>query len=772
MAEQAGTTRKRAWAAAAAALLLAFATTGRPYGEVLFTGLDDSCYSILARSGTPGLVGPVRDVAFEQVPEAVRPDVLYRPAAARKTRDLAHQLAEEPQGAGGTGGERPVLVAKPFFPPFLPLQRALFPRLPLALALAVFAVVALGPGRDACAPLRGRAARALLAACGAVGAATLTPWHTPHYLAGPFAEGPATLFAALAMALSFAPRSGALRGGAVGFLLGLSATFHPTLAAYAVPVAAFSVLRSGRPRHVLALAAGAAAGLAPLVWSTLCVTAPYGNFLSPRVLAEMIRGSRDIAALASALVVAVPGGLALAALSLSPRARAFFDRDGARTAVAAASALAAAGAAAAVFAIPAARAGFSRAAAPLAFAAPFLLAALALAFAKRRGASCALLAFCAWAAVPFFVVQGQEVHVGLWSLRRTLPPAVLCSVAAACAALERASPRDGARRAALFAALGRAAAALAAVCGCASLAATPARLAFVPPRGDAAFREAVAARIGAVAAREGAGPLLLFDSFRHGAPFAAERGRRAFCLADAVSRRADPSRVAGWLLAEARAGRPAYVVSSQARGAPVAEDGFSLVPEGEPVRGVLTRVGGRGWDRAAVSGREVAAAFLRVVPDGPESPRRFALDFSAYDAFPFGLRGGWAAPRPGKPGRWASDGAAFCAPVPPPGGAVEIRVRAAWTPPPELGDAPQTLRLVPPFPCDGAPEAELAPGRGGASLRFVARRRSDDDAPRGASGAWTLRAARAFDAEGFPPRLAAQVFRIESGVVPSVPGVP
>lgn len=770
MEKRVGTTWKRAWAAAGAALLVVLAMTGRPYGEVLFTGLDDSCYSILARSGLAGLVGPVRDVAFEQVPEAVRPEVLYRPAAARKTRDLAHQLAEEPRGAGDAGGERSVIVAKPFFPPFLPLQRAFLPRLPLALALAVFAVVALGPGRAA--PLQGRVARAALAVCGAVGAATLTPWHSPHYLAGPFAEGPATLLAALAMALSFAPRSGALRGGAVGFLLGLSATFHPTLAAYAVPVAAFSVLRSGRPRHALALAAGAAAGLAPLVWSTLRVTAPYGNFLSPRVLAEMIRGSRDIAALASALGVAAPGGGALAALALSPRVRALFDRDGARTAVAATSALAAAGAAAAVFAIPAARAGFSRAGASLAFAAPFLLAALALALAKRRGAACALLAFCAWAAVPFFIVQGQEVHVGVWSLRRTLPPVVLCSIAVACAALEPASPRDGARRAAVFAALGRVVVALAAACGCASLAATPARLAFAPPRGDAAFREAVSARIGAIAAREGAEPALLFDAFRLGAPFAAERGRRAFCLADAVSRRADPSRVTGWLLGEARAGRPAYVISSQERGAPIAEEGFSLVPEGEPARGVLSRVEGKRWDCAGVSGRDVAAAFLRVVPDGPGSPRRFALDFSTYDALPFGLRGGWAAPRPGKPGRWASDGAAFCAPVPPPGGAVEVVIRAAWTPPPELGGAPQALRLVPPFPCDGEPEAELAPGRGGAALRFVARRRPDDDDPRGASGAWTLRAARSFDAEGFPPRLAAQVFRIETGVVPAFPGAP
>lgn len=747
---------KRKWPALAAAALGLLAATGRPYGEVLFTGLDDSCYSMLARAGRDGLLRPVRDAVFETVPEDVRPDLLYRPAAARKTRDLAHQLSDA--------------ASRPFFQPFLPIQRTFLPRLPLALALAVFAAVAFGPGRGS--RPASAAGRAALAACGAAGAATLTPWHSPHYLAGPFAEGPATLFAALAMALSFAPGGGAARGAASGFALGLSAAFHPTLAAYAVPVAAFSVMRSGRPRHAFALAAGAAAGLAPLVWSTTCVTAPYGNFLSPRELAEMVRGSRDIAALAAALGLAVPAALAFAAAALVPRARRFFGRGGVRTAVAAASALAVAGAAAAVAALPAASAGFARTAPSLAWSVPFFAAALALALAKRRGAACALVALCAWAAVPFFVVQGQEVHVGTWSLRRSLPPVVLCSLAVACAALERASPRDGARFAAVAAALGRVVVALAAACGCVSAFATPARLAFVPPRGDAEFREAVSARAGAIAAREGAEPLLLFDSFRFGAPFASEPGRAAFCLSDAVTRRAFPARVAGWLAAEARAGRPAYVVASLARDLPIAEDGFSLVPEGAPVRGVLSRADGKGWDRVCVSGREVEAAFLRVAPDGPDAPRRFALDFSAYDALPFGLRGGWAMPRRGKPGRWACDGAAFCAPVPLPGGVVEIELEASWTPPPEAGGAAQVLRLVPPFPCDGPVEAALAPGRRGGTLRFAARRAPDDAGARGASGVWTLRAARTFDAKGFPRRLAAQVFRIESALRPELPDAP
>ena len=760
---------RRAWLPAAAAVvsLAVFAATGRPWGEVLFTGLDDSAQSILARAFKgEGAALAFRDDAFAAVPGDARADLLYRPGG-RLTRDLAHQV------------DPVTFEARPFFQPFLPLQRAFLPRLPFVLALAVIGAVAAGPGRVLLPRLTanggkssGRSfAEAATSALAVAAAAALTPWHSPVYLAGPFAEGPATLFAALAMALAFAPGGGAARGFGVGLPLGLAVSFHPTLSAFAVPIAAFSVMRSGRMRNAAGFAAGAVAGLAPMVWSTLCLTAPYGNFFSLPVLRRMIAESRDIAALAVALAVAVPVGVAFAAAALSPCVRRFFERPRVRVAVAAASAAAVAGAAAAVCAIPAAAAGFGRSAGALAWSAPFFVAATVAALAKRRGAACALLAACAWAAVPFFAVQGQEKFVGLWSLRRSLPPVVLCSVAAACAALEgeaAAPERAGVRWRA------GALVALAVLCAVLQTTLGRGRLAFVPPRGDSEFFGALLAKSGLEAPEGGGRPLLLFDSFRLGAPFAAGKTRgSAFCLADAVSRRSDPSAVARWLAGEARSGRPVYVAVSREIADPVLEEGFSLVPDGEAVRGVPTRTDGKSWGAAARVPRETTVAFLRVEPfsgGGAASarpPRRHALDFSSYDAFPFGLRGGWAPPRRGKPGRWAARGAGFVAPVPPPGGETEIEITAAWTPP-EPGARPQTLRLVPPFPAEGGLEATLAPGRRPSVLRFRVRRAADPagaPAPAGAdaaSGVWKIESGLAFDAPGFPPRLAAQVFRIES----------
>lgn len=744
---------RRAAVAAFVVAAVALASTGGPAGEVFFTGLDDSAQSILARTLRAGAPLVFHDLVFEEVPPEVRPGFLYRPAAARKTRDLARQT------------DPSTCAARPFFQPFLPLQRSFLPRLPGVLwgfALAAVALAAMLPpaGAFRC---RNAAVRIFFAGVLAVAWLFLTPWHSAHYLAGPYAEGPATLFSALAMALAFAPGGGAWRGAAVGLFLGLSVAFHPFLSAFAVPVAAFSVMRSGRPRHVAGLAAGAAAGLAPLVWSTLCVTAPYGNFLSPRTVAEMVRGSRDIAVLAAALAAAVPAAAVSAAAALNPRVRTFFAGNAARTAAAAVSAAVVAGAAVFLCVHPAASRGFAHDSGALVRGAPFFAAALALALAKRRGASCAFVAACAWASIPFFAVQGQEVHVGLWSLRRALAPVVLCSVALAGAAFESAAPEDPPRRAAAFASLGRAVAFLALLCGLSGAVSGRGFPEWTPANGGARLANDVLSRIADLDARNGADGVFLFDSFRYGAPFAAVYGLDAFCLSDAVSRDADPSRAAEWLGSLARGGKPAYAVVSREAAVPIPENGFTLVPEGAPVTGRLSRVEGKNWRDARTVSRDACFSFLRVVPDDdPEAPDGAVLDFSGYDAFPFGLRGGWDRPRRGKPGRWACDGAGFCAPVPPSGGTVAVEIDAAWTPPgPSAGKA-QTVRLVPPFETDGPAEAELAPGRKGSTLRFSVRRNVADSADRGSSGVWKISVSEKFDAPGYPPDLAILVFAVRT----------
>ena len=62
---------------------------------------------------------------------------------------------------------------------------------------------------------------------------------------------------------------------------------------------------------------------------------------------------------------------------------------------------------------------------------------------KSEAATCALVAGCALASLPLLVVQGQEVHVGIWSLRRSLPPFALLTLAAFFGALEPAPEESG-----------------------------------------------------------------------------------------------------------------------------------------------------------------------------------------------------------------------------------------------------------------------------------------------------------------------------------------
>ncbi|MBQ6102336.1 MAG: hypothetical protein IJL06_01555 [Kiritimatiellae bacterium] len=203
---------------------------GRPPGEVYFTGLDDSAQSMLARSLEAGAPLVYRDEAFASVPKQVRRALLYRPAAARKTRDLSHQLDPD------------TCEARPFFQPFLPWQRAHLPGLPFTFGFLAFFILAF-----ASLPASGHGRFGLFAFLQLVGLAFvaigLVPW-IPRFAFGPFAEGPATIFAAFALVLAAVAPGTAPWGAAEGLCLGLAATFHPTLALYAVPVALFAVLRS------------------------------------------------------------------------------------------------------------------------------------------------------------------------------------------------------------------------------------------------------------------------------------------------------------------------------------------------------------------------------------------------------------------------------------------------------------------------------------------------------------------------------------------------
>jgi len=717
----------------------------RPPGEVLFTGLDDSAQSMLARSIERGAPLVYRDAAFAAVPPEVRPSLLYRPGLPRKTRDLAHQL------------DPAKCMARPFFQPFLPWQRAHAPLLPLALGFAV--VLILSFYAIAGTYWRQLGIFALLQMIAIVAAAVfLVPW-VPRFGLGPFAEGPATILAAFALALAFVAGGSAAAGAAIGLCLGLAATFHPTLAMFAVPIALFAILRRGAWRHTLALVLGALAGLAPLVWSTLCVTAPYGNFLDPATLRAMIAGSPDIRALAVALAAALPVGLAGLALAHAPRLRAAMERRGARTAVAAACGAAVALAVAAALLNPAARRALSRDLDGIVCALPPLAAAVWMTLRSRRPATCALLAGCAFASLPFLVIQGQEVHVGIWSLRRSLPPFALLTLAAFFGALEPAPEESevtaGTRGLWWRRGQGRLRwTLLLLVCSVAAGVRTDLATLGGGEVGARELARTVESRMDAAP-----GALFLFDYFSQGAPFTSLPGRAAFGLNDGVAKSLGHAPVVKWLRDECEK-RPVYVVACSHVEAPILDDGIALVPEGDPVEGTVSRVDGKTFRTAQAVSRDLVFAFLRVRPATPGDTTMVLPGHS-----PFGLApDAWDEPRRGKEGRWACDGAAFYAPVPAPGEAVEVSLDASWWTRDGAAAPAQRIRLDPPFPGESS-EAVLEPSPDFRTAVLRVTRAAEDAEPRSATGLYRLHAAERYDEKGFPPALAARIRAIRGVLV-------
>ena len=717
-----------------------------PRDDVFFTGLDDSAQTALARSFWPGAPFVFHDDAFAAVPPEVRPDLLYRPGLPRKTRDLAHQL-------------NPVtLEARPFFQPFLPWQRAHLPGLPSLLVWATFLLVWI-VAKEGTNGVRFAGFDAFRFLAVAISFVLLQPWGA-RFATGPYAEGPATLFAAFALALAFVAGTDARPwvGAAIGLCLGLAVCFHPILAAWAVPIALFAVLRRGAWRHTLALALGALAGLAPLVWSTLFVTAPYGNFLSPATLRSMVAASPDIRALALALLAAVPLALAGLAFAHAPRLRAAAARPRVRTAVAAACGAAILLALAAAWLHPAARRALLADRDGVLFALPALAAAVALALAWRRPAACLLLAAGAFACLPYFVVQGQEVQVGAWSLRRSLTPLVLFFLAAFFAAFETTGrealdPVPFRRRPRW-----RAGVLLLGLLGSiAQLVLQP----FSPPDWD---DPAADRKVWEVEDNMTPDGLYLFDYLPFAAPFAGAHPERAiFGINEGVAKALDHGRVVGWLRDECEK-RPTYVVAGTREHAPtvhprrkllttVLEDRLAL--ENEKDKWVS---GGVKWP--------LDFLFLRARP-----PRRGDGTTIEFNHSPFGLATGWDALRPGKKGRWARQGATFWGPVPEPGGAVRFEILADWTPPKGADWPVQKVRLIPPW--TGEPlelEVKAEPSGLRPWLNGTIRRPADDSADLPPSALWRISTDRTYDPaafgiRGYPPDLVA-VFHLLRATVP------
>ncbi len=765
-AERRRSAGRRFFAVAAVALSVVFAATCPSCGTVCFTGLDDSAQCVLARAFRDGAPLRWKDFDFAAVPERARPHLLYRAAAHRLTRDLAWQISPDS------------FEARPFFQPFLPLQRAFLPGLPVLLALLSLALAWRAGG--------------FLCAIACVGAFLATPWPA-RFCFGPFAEGPAALFCATALALVFwAASSG--RGASdgelrrmpaffSGLLLGLGVTFHPTLAACAVPVAAFAAFIAADAAALALLALGSAAGLAPLALSTAFVTAPYGNFLNPSTLRAMLAGSADIRALGVALAAMAPATVLLAVATRSAKLRAVTKKTAFRDAVAVCAAVLVAAAVAAAIRVPGARRALEADIDALGPALPAIGATLALAIAARKPAGCALLAGIVLSALPFLAIQGNETNVGIWSLRRSMPPALLVPFAAALALFAR---RNGESRKAKVEGqsgveekLRIAAAAMLAATAAFQIARHPAAYSTGAERGAGQLVEALDARLPD-------GSICVFERIHLAAPLASDVGgtRPIFGLGDGTVNGLEHAPVVDWLVSEC-ARRPVFVVAARDVAAPIFDDGLALIPTGDSIRGETRRVAGRTFGTAAENRETRTFAVLSARPaSSSEARNAFAAAGAAVfpgEPSPFGLApGAWAPPKRGKSGRWACDGAEFFGPAAPPDCAIEIEVRASWWTSARTNAPTQRLWLECVGEGDGGGPVlrtkalELEPSPEPGLLRWIV---PTPPPTRTGTYRWRLRAETPGSERGWPENLAACVesirFRALRNAVPvPAPQVP
>lgn len=710
-----------------AAFLLA-----RPH-DATFTGLDDMTYRGLAHAFLDGRGFHDPDAVLARVPEPLRENfLLQRGPPARPTRDRAFELVDvgTPPGTAPFFMPLPSLAAAGLDPVLSPEQFV-----PLVGAAWFAFVLAAGF-------IAGGGWGLVVAASLALG----TAWPA-WFFRGFYAEAiGAALVAAVVVAAAVRP----LRGGAAaaaGFALGLSVSYHPTLVALAVPAALGLMLERNERKTAVGVAVGLLAGVFPFWAMTRWVCQPYGDWTRWATLKEMVWAVPEQRAVALALTGLAALALVALGAGFVPAVRARVRAWDARLTPWGWAALAAAP----LLALPFAPGGAGAALRSGALSTwsgirwpcgLLLLAGAGTVLIRRRPLRERFgLAALAWAALLFLYVKGLETPVGLWSQRRLLPIVLVGIAWLAAPAAAALAGLGGKKRQALLAALAVAA-------GVANLARWPAAYAVVVDRGATVWTAAVAERFGT-------NRWVVFDYYAHSVPYAPGLKHQVLGLGE--SSRSHWPETADWISSLARTDE-VWVATSWS---PTAlEDGWRLEPT-FAATGAFPIVKTKGFFPAERGWRVVNNSFFRAVPLAPDET--LAQD-KILDGSPIGLRGPWGPVRHGA--TWTRSGGGLVGPVPPPGGRVAFRAEGAWMPP--AADWPEQLLLVTP-PWGGAPlRLAFAAGDSVAQGEFV---RPADDAARGATGVYEMRAERPYDPaahglRGYPSDLGVLLRRVIIRVEP------
>lgn len=660
-----------------------------------FSGVDTGAYGLLAddlASGSPAVAG---DPLASSLPQALLEAFLYRPlqvpgkVSLRPTRNCAYQLTQQ----GGGWSRRPFYTAG--YPLaaagshlgrlFAPFAGALF-----CLALMLAAAYRHGLAGVACA------AAALCA----------TPYPA-WFLRGDYPEAiAATTIMTVAVSCLARPFSGLAAWVCAGFLTMFPMSFHATALLLAGPVAMLLLFSATRGRDCAALLSGFAAGLAPSVWLTRCVSAPYGDWTRPLSLLRVARAAPEHAAMFAAQAAIAALAIAALVVSRSRGLRAALSRLLVATPTPVAAAIAILPLAG-LPALPEGAATEVRFAIPLALAslrAPALVAALlALVSLSGRGNARekALLVLLSWSGFVFLLVFGHETlpfrgpPAGVWNFRRLAPP-VLAFAALAALSLPRLVDMAKARRARL------AIAALLAVVAIVNPIRSTASYAAISGKGS---QQAVKDTLDAID-RAGA-DLVVFDYFPHSVPFGVLRGNVLGLAPHAYGKWGD---VAGWIGALAASGTKICMVSSYPDVSRL-ETGFRLEFR-ERVQFDHAVVKSRRFLDASTSHVPISLGIYDVAPPGGNAQK------ITFGGGPEGLRGGWS--RASRGGCWSRQDSGFAAPLPGPGAPVEATFDIEWIPP-DGGPSNRIMRID----FEGnrfLAMLRVSPGRHAVTTRFVSER--------------------------------------------------
>jgi len=697
----------------------------RPH-EDTFTGLDVAAYRLMSHAFVAGRAWHEPDQMLAKVPEPLWNGFTYRPGpAGRPTRDMVFQM--ETWTSART---------EPFFLPSLPLAArgwsVLLPRMNPDFFVPfvgwLFGMFLLFAGFTAGGRWGIGVAIALLMG-------TVYPvWFLRGYF--PEAVGTVMLTAVLLTWLSRALSP--VMAGLCGLMAGLSLSFHPTLAAIALPLPLLVALSGPHTlRRFLVVGVGFACGLVPFYLINTRICHPYGELFNLPIMWAAMHYSlyHRVLGLVVLIMLGCVAGMVIGARHVQTwRQQAGRWLQQPRTAI-----LMVMAAAIPLLLLLVADAGDHRVLAGFkewwtGIRIPYglLMAAGGVALVTWRGQIKGKSFFIVLLLVAplFFYLKGME-PAGLWSQRRLLPlmlPLIAVLLPPLAEAVRRITASGTMPR--IIAAL------LLLAAGSANFIRWPAPYTVRFDRGASAWVEKIKQQIQPA-------KLVVFDYFPFSVPFSVDNRLPVLGVGDYA--RSRWPEILAWLTSTGQTTNHGVCLVSAWEN-PELEEGVVLKTMNW-FEGSFPRVKAKACLPAVMTTGTVSIALLAMTPVGQDHAEPLMVD-KFFDGGPLALRGPWSAGRArlktkdGElPAQWSREGSGLIGPVPAPGQSVIIALDATFSAR-DPQRSSQWLTLTPPWL---TPTARVSISNTFTRVKLRLTRPDHDPARLSRTGIYTLNADTPYD---------------------------